>query len=248
MKLTILGSGTCVPTIKRASPANYLKVGETNILVDCGSGTLRQIVKAKLDYKDIDYLFLTHFHPDHMADFIVLIQALNWTPNFTRKKDLTVVGPIGLKNFFELHLKPIPGIIKINASYKIIIKEIKDKLSFNNFQVECVKTIHSDKSIAYKFIKKGKAVVISGDCDYDKKLVNFCKKVDLLLVECSFPNESKKKGHLIPKECGQMAKIAKVKKMILTHLYPMVKETRLEQTREIFENTILAKDLMEVEI
>ena len=48
MKLTILGSGSCIPTIERGSSANYLKIGKIKALVDCGSGTMRQIIKAKI--------------------------------------------------------------------------------------------------------------------------------------------------------------------------------------------------------
>lgn len=192
MKLTILGSGTCVPRIERASPANHLEIGKIRALVDCGSGTLRQLVKAKLDYKNIDIVFLTHFHSDHALDLNALIQALNWTPRFNRKKDLILVGPVGFKKFYESYLKPISGNPRPNT-YKIKIKEIKEKLSFGNFLIECAKTVHSDTSIAYKFIENNKTLVISGDCDYDNRLVAFSKDVDLLMLECSFPNEMKKK-------------------------------------------------------
>jgi len=247
MKLTILGSGTCVPTVDRASPANYLEIGKTKILVDCGAGTLRQIVKAKLDYQNLDYVFLTHFHPDHISDIIALIHAMSWIPNYERKKDLVLVGPVGLKIFFESYFKPIEGVGE-PKTYKIVILEIENKLSFNNFSVECIKTIHADIGVAYKFIENEKSMVISGDCDYEEKLIEFCKNTDLLLLECSYPNESKMKGHLIPSECGAIAMESKAKKMIITHLYPIDKEIRLKQTKEIFKNTILAKDLMEVEI
>lgn len=248
MKLTILGSGTCVPTIKRASPANYLEIGKTKVLVDCGSGTLRQLVKAGLDYKNIDIAFFTHFHSDHTLDLNALIQALNWTPKFDRKKDLILVGPVGFKKFYESYLKPISGNPRPNT-YKIKIKEIKEKLSFGNFLIECIKTVHSDTSIAYKFTEKNKTLVISGDCDYDNRLVTFSKNVGLLILECSFPNEMKQKGHLIPKECGLIAKNARVKKLVITHLYPATPDKiRLSQTKKIFKNTILAEDLMKIKI
>src|SRR3989338_3339298 len=210
MQLTILGSGTCVPTIKRGSPANYLEIGKVKTLVDCGSGTLRQLIIAGLDYKNIDIAFFTHFHSDHILDLNAFIQALNWTPGFDRKKDLILVGPVGFKKFYESYLKPVSGVPRPNT-YKIVIKEIKKKLVFENFTVECAKTIHSDTSIAYKFTEKNKSLVISGDC-------------------------------------GLIARKAKAKKLILTHLYPTSPERiRLNQTKKIFKNTILAEDFMKIE-
>ena len=248
MKLTILGSGTCVPTIKRGSPANYLEIGKVKTLVDCGSGTLRQLIKARLDYKNIDIAFFTHFHSDHILDLSAFIQALNWTPGFDRKKDLILVGPVGFKKFYESYLKPVSGVPRPNT-YKIKIKEIKKKLVFENFTVECVKTIHSDTSLAYKFTEKNKSLVISGDCDYDDKLAIFSNNVDVLMLECSFPDTMKSEGHLISRECGLIAQKAKAKKLILTHLYPTSPEIiRLNQTKKIFKNTILAEDFMKIEV
>ena len=101
MRLTILGSGMCVPTIKRGSPANYLEINGKKILVDCGPGTIRQIMKAKIDYRKIDMIFVTHFHNDHASDLIALVWALCCTPGFKREKDLTLIGPVGLKEFFK---------------------------------------------------------------------------------------------------------------------------------------------------
>ena len=73
MLLKILGSGTCMISLKRSSPANYLKIGEKQILVDCGPGTLTQLEKAGVPYKDIDMVFITHYHIDHISDLDALI-------------------------------------------------------------------------------------------------------------------------------------------------------------------------------
>ena len=247
MKLTILGSGTCVPSLKRSSPANFLKIKKHNIFVDCGSGTLKQLIKIKESYKDIDYVFLTHFHTDHISDLNALIQALNWTPRFTRKKDLILVGPVGLKKYCAKRY------IKTDtepSTFKIKIKEIRKGLKFDGFNVEAVKTVHSKESIAYKFKEKNKSLVITGDCDYNENLVRFSKNSDILLIECSFANNMKEVGHLTSKECAEIAKKADVKKLVLTHLYPPVstEKKRFDYVKKRFKKTILAKDLMKVEV
>lgn len=250
MKLTIIGSGTCVPTIKRGSPANYLEIGKMKILVDCGPGTLRQLLRINLSYKEIDTVFITHFHTDHISDLRAFIQALSWTPGFSRKKDLILIGPVGFKFFYFSFIRPVAGKPQ-PYTYKIKIKEIKKKMIFENFIVECEKTVHSDTSVAYKFLEKNKSLVISGDCDYDDKLANFFNNADLLMLECSFPDAMKIKGHLIPRECGLIAQKAKVKKLVLTHLYSIPsspERIRLNQTKKVFKNTILAEDFMKIKI
>ena len=245
MKLTILGSGTCVPSLKRSSPANFLKILNKNVIIDFGPGTMHQMLKAKIDYKEIDFVFLTHFHPDHVSELRSFIQALDWTPNFNRKKDLILIGPVGFKNFYErtINSKPRPN------TYKLKIKEIKKNLALEDLKVECVKTVHSDESVAYKFMEKTKSIIITGDCDYDDNLIKFSKNSNLLLIECSFSNDQKVEGHLVSKECGEIAKQAGVKKLVLTHLYPTSPEiVRLNETKKIFRNTILAKDLLTIDI
>jgi len=248
MKLTILGSGTCVPSLQRHSPSNHLKIDNKEILIDCGSGTLLQLEKAKLSYKEIDIVCISHYHTDHISDLTALIQALNWTPWFDRKKDLTLIGPLGFRKFYESYLKPISGTPRPNT-YEIILKEIDNKITFNNFTIESYKTNHNADSIAYKFSKEEKSLVISGDTDFDKDLINFAKNSDVLILECSYPNNQKVAGHLVSKECGEIAKRANVKKLVLNHLYPIYsEETRLNETKEFFSNTILAEDLMNLDI
>lgn len=245
MKLTILGSGTCVPSLKRSSPSNFLKILNKEVIIDFGPGTLHQLLKAKINYKTIDFVFLTHFHADHIGELHSFLQALDWTPNFIRTKDIILIGPAGFKSYFKkiINSKPRPN------TYKIKIKEIKDNLAIGGFKVKCVKTVHSKESVAYKFIEKTKSIVITGDCDYDHNLIKFSKNSNLLLTECSFPNNMKMKGHLIPSECGEIAKQANVGKMVLTHLYPTSsEEVRLKEAKKIFRNTVLANDLQTIEI
>ncbi|MCK5055300.1 MAG: MBL fold metallo-hydrolase [Candidatus Aminicenantes bacterium] len=248
MKLIILGSGTCVPSLKRGAPANFIKIGEAQILVDCGPGTLKQLEKANLSYKNIDMVFFTHFHVDHISDIGPLIQALNWTPGFERKKNLLLIGPEGFQAFYERYIKPVCGTPR-PGTYKITIKEIKDNLEFDGFKVQCLKTVHSPESIAYKLIEKDKSLVISGDCDFDEPLSEFSKQADVLLLECSFANGKKMKGHLVSHECGRIAQEAGIKRLILTHLYPPLPGVkRLKEVKEIFPAATLAEDLMEVEL
>ncbi|MDP7458394.1 MAG: ribonuclease Z [Candidatus Woesearchaeota archaeon] len=248
MLIKILGSGTCVPSLKRNSPSIYIGRGNKHVLVDCGSGALKQLEKANLSYKEIDIVFFTHFHTDHIADLNPLIQALNWTPGFVRKKDLLLVGPVGIKKFIQSYIRPVSG-DPLPDTFKIIIEEIKDKLVFDGFSVECAKTNHNDESIAYKFTENEKSLVISGDSDYDENLIAFADGCDLFILECSFDNSQKQEGHLISRECGEIAKKANVKKLILTHLYPGKSESvRLKETKEIFDNTILAEDLLEIKL
>jgi len=248
MKLIILGSGTCVPSLKRGAPGYLLEAEDWRVLIDCGSGTLLQLERAGKSYKDIDAVFITHMHPDHFADLMPLVHALLYTPKFKRKKDLSIVAPGGFVAYYE---KAIKSIIGEPGDFHMNVFEIHEKLELGPFNIFAANTIHSADSRAYRFEQAGKSAVFTGDADYDQELIELSTKADLLIADCSFPCSQKAKGHLTPKECGLIAEKSGVKELILSHLYPadMPDSARVREAREFFNGkVVLAEDLMEIEI
>jgi ribonuclease BN (tRNA processing enzyme) len=248
MKLIVLGSGTCVPSLKRNAPGYFLEAEGRNVIVDCGSGTLLQLKKAGKSYKYIDAVFITHRHPDHFADLMPLIHALLATPKFTREKDLFIITPEGFSKYYNDAIAPIFGKLR---SFSVQIIEIQDKLEFEPFHVFTAKTIHSRDSIAYRFEQDGKSIVFTGDADYDQGLIELSKNADLLIADCSFPDTMKARGHLSSKECGLVAQKAGVKKLMLSHIYPadISDSDRIKESKEAFDgNILMAEDLMEIVI
>ncbi len=248
MKLTILGSGTCVPSLKRNASGYLLEAEGKEVLIDCGSGILLQLERAGKSYKNIDALFITHGHPDHFADLMPLVHALFYTPNFTRKTDLFIFAP---KDFRQYYDKAINSILGESKDFQIVFMEVADKVEFAPWSIYTTDTIHSADSIAYRFEQGGRSVVFSGDADYDQGIINLSEKVDILIADCSFPDSMKVKGHFSAKECGLLAQKAGVKKLVLSHIYPadIPDENRITEAKEQFNgNVILAEDLMEIEI
>lgn len=246
MQIRVLGTGTSQVSKERVSTGYYLKVGSKSVLVDCGCGTLVRLDQAGIPFKDIDAIFISHFHIDHISDLFSLLWALKY-PSLNRKKDLLIVGPKGFERFYNNYIKPIV-FSKPFELFKIEIKEIKDKMKFTDFIVEVCSTPHTDESLAYKFTENNKRLIIAGDMDYDERLIEFSKDANILILECSYDNSYKVEGHLIPKECGEIAKRAEVKQLIITHFYPIPKEVRLKETKSIFKNTIMAEDLMRIDL
>jgi len=244
MYLKILGTGTSQVSKERVSTSNYIEVGNKKILLDCGCGTLVRMSQADISFKDIDIVFISHFHIDHISDLFALLWALKY-PHLGRNKDLQLIGPKGFEEFYNKDIKPIV-FSKPFKLFNIKIQEIENEMKIDDFKVNVINTAHTDESIAFKFIENEKILVIGGDMGYDENIIDFSKDVDVLILECSYDNSKELNNHLTPKNCGNIAKSANVKKLIITHFYPIPTEIRLEETKEVFENTIMAEDLMDI--
>ena len=218
--LTILGSGTCVPSQSQSSPGYLLETTKHLILLDSGSGTIHRLLETKHSYTDIDYIFYTHTHADHVSDLVPLLMAMLYTPGFSRRKPLSIFGPSGFRNFF-LGLAKLYGKWLAEPNYKLDIYELDaESRSFGKMQVVSKPMEHGRPSIGYRFETDKKAFAYSGDTDYCENIVKLAHEADIALLECSFPDEMKMDGHLTPTLAGQIAQEAHCKRLLLTHRYP----------------------------
>ena len=76
------------------------------------------------------------------------------------------------------------------------------------------------------------------------------KEADLMILECSTPDNMKLSGHLTPSECGRLAQKASCRKLCLTHFYPVcdLKDVHAKCSTEYNGELFLAEDLMEFNI
>ncbi len=250
MELIITGSGTAALQPHRGPSGYVLKTGNQIFLLDGGTGTLLKCLEAGVSYKDIDKIFYTHLHPDHTIDLIPFLFSTRHTPGFAREKKLELHGPVGFKDFFN-GLVGLYGKALVEGDYEIEVVEMAESnLSFERLKITTKLMKHSEGAIGYRFELNDKIFVYSGDTDFCEGIIELAQGADVLLLECSFPDDMKVKGHLTPTEAGKIASRAEVDKLILTHLYPPCDEVDiLEVCRREFDGEIkLAEDLMRVEI
>ncbi len=247
MEITFIGTGSGIPYKRRSPSGILLKTEKDNLLFDTGPGTLRKLLDIELTYKDIDYLLYTHFHLDHIADFAPILFASKYELD-PRKKDLTIIGPKGIQEFYK-KIVELYGIQIRNLPYKLHIIEVTDNFSTSNWGINVIKTKHAHESIGYRLKdKQGKTLVYSGDTEPFPSLSNFAQGTDLLILECAFPKPAP--GHLYPEIIGEIARDSEAKQLIITHLYPVCDEVDiLSPIRAKFDGKItIAEDFMQLEI
>ncbi|MFQ5640219.1 MAG: MBL fold metallo-hydrolase [bacterium] len=250
MELTIIGSGSGALSPERGPSGYVLRVHNQVFLLDGGTGTIRKCLEAGISYREIDKIFYTHLHADHTIDLIPFLFASKHTPGFIRTKPLHIFGPVGFQDFYTT-LTGIYGTGITEVEYDISITELSaEKRIFQDWHFETELMQHSHNAIGYRFEAGDKVFVYSGDTDFCDGIIRLARQADVLVLECSFPDSMKLKGHLTPSEAGRIAAAAGVKTLILTHLYPPCdEEDILTPCREQFDGmAIKATDLMRVEI
>lgn len=100
---------------------------------------------------------------------------------------------------------------------------------------------------------RGRKVVYTGDTEYSENTIKWAKDSDILIHESTFSEENRKgrKNHSTAREAGIIAKKAGVKKLILTHIgrkYDKNPEHLLKEAKEVFENTLIAEDMLKIEL
>jgi ribonuclease BN (tRNA processing enzyme) len=101
------------------------------------------------------------------------------------------------------------------------------------------KTLHTEESVAYALEAGGRRAVVTGDTAYDEELPAWAVGADLLVSECSMPDEHALPKHLTPRQCGRLAALARPKLLALTHLYPPVEAVDVAaQVREHFDGPV----------
>jgi ribonuclease BN (tRNA processing enzyme) len=224
MKIVIIGSGTCIPAPHRGNFGILIIVNNIYILLDGGSGVLRKIADFGYDYRKIEYIFYTHLHPDHTMDLIPFLFALRNDPTLTERKSIKIYGPEGFNELYK-KLYNIYGNYLHDSKLYISLNEIGE-VEFSPFPGLSLKTAftkHAQGSIGYKFSDSmGKSVVITGDTDVCQEICDLSKNADLLITECSYPDDRYVEGHLTPSLVLEIIHRAKPKKLLLTHFYPIL--------------------------
>ena len=248
--MIVLGSGTGIPSLRRASPGLLVFSDGTKILIDSGPGTLRKMLEAGVTYRDVDVLLYTHIHPDHVSDLVPILFACKYA-ELPREEDLLCIGGPGFNSYFE-KLKKVYGQWIVPQSYTLTIKEIsQEALLFSNVKILSKPMAHISESVGYRVeFKDGGSITVSGDTDYCQNIIDLADEVDLLILECSFPDGKKVEGHLTPSLAGKIASESHCRKLMLYHLYPICDQYDiLMQCRQVFQGEVLlAEDFIRVSI
>lgn len=241
IKLTLLGTGTFFVDKERSSSAYFLEADNKKILIDCGPGTLMRLSQAGIKLDEIDYIFVTHFHPDHTSDLFALFMNFRLNDFFVQDKPMKfpqVFGPKGIGNFM-LAYSQNAELLAVQGWNKIKFTDVKKAQKVGGIAVEAFKVKHAAfgltaNAYAYRFMIGGKIVAFSGDSTKCAGVEKACNNADIFICDASYPKGKRNPAHMDTCEIGEISSRGNVKKVILSHFYPRYDD--VDFVKEVKEN------------
>lgn len=245
MKLTVLGSGSPEPYVRRASSGYLLEVGDDCILLDCGGGVVDNLIRSGRTPKDVTHLFFTHYHSDHMIDYARLVHAA-WDEG---APPLKVFGPKPLvdmtKSIFgrdgmlgpDLRARtelPQSQQVWVARGGKLpralpapVLSEITHGFVFDGegWRLAAASASHAEpvlECLGFAVECDNKKFVYSGDTGINPNITELCQNADFLLHWC-YRGQGEELHPALdpfcpsPSDIAEMAKNAGVKRLFLTH-------------------------------
>lgn len=216
------GTGAGHPSADRGASCTSFRSGDTTVVVDAGEGATRAMMRDGIDLQSIDFLFLSHYHPDHWTGIPSLVMAWALT---ARHSPVTLFVPTGSAEFVERVLQySWLGIRPMDYQLSIEEYEASDRLQAGSFELIPCATSHLKKYEAEGEIQglAGPAYGVTLLCDTVKihatqdigsesDLEILVDDLDLLICEAS---------HADPRSVIRMASDRKCRRIIFTHIPP----------------------------
>jgi len=252
MRLVTVGTGTVVPDPDRASACHWVEHDDTQVVVDCGAGALQGLARAGLSWGSVGHLVISHFHADHIGEIPSLIFALRHGLEVPRSAPLELWGPPGTQQLFEAWAVAL-GSWLVQPGFDVVIHELEPGTgaAIGSLHVSAAETPHTPESLAFRIAAAGSVLGYTGDTGPSEALAEFFRGADLLLSECSLPEDLVAENHLSPTSLARMAMGAGVERLLVTHVYPQLRRLDIHALiagAGFSGEIIMAHDGLELEI
>jgi ribonuclease BN (tRNA processing enzyme) len=195
------------------------------------------------------YLFLSHFHLDHVA-------GLHLLAKFSFRQGLTICGPAGVRGVIE-RLVNAPFTIPLTGlSFDTRFVELPADGGALPFGVKSLPLVHASPCLGFRLALDDKVIAYCTDTGYCANAVELAREADLLISECALKSgeESPEWPHLNPETAARIAHEAGAKRLALVHFDAHVYGSLADRDKAAamaalrFPHVIAARDEMTLEV
>ena len=203
-RVTLLGTGSPAPVMRRFGPGVLVQAGGKTLLIDCGRGTTQRLMQSGLRLGQVDALFLTHLHSDHIVG-IPDLWLTGWLEaNYAQRKGPFVVyGPAGTQGMMDGLVKAYDWDIQARiadqdlkpANIRAVVSEFKPGVIYEQggVKVTAIEVDHGEllkPAFGFRVDYDGRSVTISGDTRFSENLIDKGMGTDLLIHQVAAVQEA----------------------------------------------------------
>ena len=273
-RVTLLGTGAPPPRLDRFGPSTLVEVGGKKFIFDAGRGAMQRLHQLGIPFADIDGMFLTHHHSDHVVGFPDL-WLTGWIgrPWGKRSVPLEVWGPEGTRPMME-HLPQAFAVdIRVRRrnyppdGVQLVAHEIGEGVVFDSagIRISAFEVDHGGEELpayGYRIDYRGRSAVLSGDTTFNENLIQHAQGADLLVHEVTAAGGSaaenaqqlKRIGanHTTPEQAGEVFARVRPKLAVYNHLLLFGSATPddlIPATRKKYDGPLMVgTDLLQIDI
>jgi len=273
-QVTLLGTGAPPPRMDRFGPSTLVEAGGKKFIFDAGRGAMQRLHQLGIPFGDIDAMFLTHHHSDHVVGFPDL-WLTGWIgrPWGRRSAPLEVWGPQGTQQMME-HLPQAFAVdIRVRRrnyppeGVKLVAHEIREGvvLEGGGVKISAFEVDHGGEELpafGYRIDYGGRSVVLSGDTTFNDNLIRHAEGADVLVHEVtaaggSTPENAQQlkriaANHTTPEQAAEVFARVKPRLAVYNHLLlfgSAAPEDLVPATRKKYAGPlIVGEDLLQIEI
>jgi ribonuclease Z len=260
--------------MNRFGPSTLVEAGDQKLLFDAGRGALQRLTQLKVRWQDVNGVFLTHLHSDHLVGFPDL-WLTGWLIVPGRNVPLQVWGPQGTSKMMSHLQQAFEYDISIRQANDraapdgvvLVVKDISEGVVYDKGGVKVTAFLVDHAPVkpafGYRIDYDGRSVVLSGDTRVSENLIRHAQGVDLLVHEVFVPETLQRAGvpperaknivayHTTPEQAGQVFARVKPKLAVYSHicLPTATDQDLLPPTRKTYTGPLeLGEDLMVIEV
>lgn len=142
LSVSFTGTGGSLPSRGRGLPANLIARGGERMLIDCGEGTQRQLLRS-VGLPELDEVLITHLHADHWLGLPGMLKTFDLR---ARERPLTLSGPRGTRDLVQTLLRYVG-----RTTYPLYVEELDggDVIERDGYEITAIAVAHRGPALAY---------------------------------------------------------------------------------------------------
>jgi ribonuclease Z len=267
IRVTLLGTGNPIPSLTRFGPSILVQAGDETLIFDAGRGATQRLYQLAVPFQNINAVFLTHLHSDHIVGLPDL-WLTGWVVGRTASP-LKLIGPAGTTEMAGYLEKAFAFDVRIRveeggqaaAGGHISARDIVQGLVYEEHGVR-VTAFDADHgmvkpALGYRIEYGNHVVVLSGDTRFSENVIESSRGADLLIHEVVLaPTDMKPSTrgytafahHTTPEQAAEIFSRVRPKLAVYSHIVSLwgLKDEELSlRTRKLYPGPFeVGEDLM----